>query len=125
MSNFPTLSKNSNINSYSQTIAQNPTLVSDMENGYQIVRAKYKNVALKFEFNYSLITDADKILLEDFEKDRSFQAGSFNWISPSDITYEVRFIENLKFTKERNAEDFWSVAIKIREIRPSSSVDIS
>ena len=92
-----------------------------MENGTQITRAKYTNVALKFEFKYSLITDADKILLEEFEKERSYKAGSFNWTSPAGTTYIVRFNENLKFTKERSAEDLWTVDIKVMEVRPNTS----
>jgi hypothetical protein len=124
MADFPTLSREPNRSNFVQSLIQDPTLVSEFENGYQIVRSKYSNVALKFEMTYSFLTNNDKDLLEEFEKDRSYKVGEFNWINPSDLkTYLVRFDENLKFTQE-TAEDFWNVKMVLVEIRPNTS-DVS
>lgn len=121
MSTFPTLSRLPNRASYTQTLAQDPTITSEFENGYQLSRAIYSNVALKFEFTLSFLTVADKILLENFEKEVSYRAGEFLWTSPADDTeYEVRFDNNLKFTEER-AENYWGVDITLIEIRPNTS----
>lgn len=124
MSDFPTVSRGPNRVGYMQSLLQDPTLISDFENGAQITRSRYENVALKFEFILSYLTSADKILLEDFQQEVSYRAGSFNWTSPFGITYIVRFNQILSFKQER-ANDHWNVAVKIAEIRPNTSEQIS
>ena len=125
MATFLTLSRLPDRASFKQSLVQDPTLVSDFENGYQITRAKYSNVAKKFEFTLSFLTDADKILLEDFEKTVNYRASEFDWVNPADdFTYEVRFDSNLIFTEER-AQNHWNVDIMIVEIRPNTNLDVS
>jgi len=126
MTDFPTLSKEANATDFTQTIASDPSIVSDFENGYQQARAKFTSVALRFEITYSFLTDDDKYILEEFEKSVSYRAGSFNWINPTDnLTYIVRFDNNLVFSKERILKNLWNVNIKFIEIRPNTSVNIS
>lgn len=121
---FPAVSRQPNRERYIQSLLQDPTISADFENGFQLARSKYSNVALKFEFTLSFLTAADKSLLESFEKERSYRAGEFNWTSPYGITYIVRFDINLVFTQER-ASNFWNVPITLVEIRPNTSEDIS
>ena len=121
---FPTITRQPNREGYVQSLLQDPTLVSDFENGWSMVRSKYNNVALMFEFMLSFLTSADKILLEDFEKVVSYKAGEFNWTSPFGITYIVRFNENLVFSQER-ANNYWNVSINLVEIRPNTTENIS
>ena len=121
MADFPTLSRQPNRDGYKQSLLQDPTISSDFENGYQITRSKYNNVALKFEMVFSFLLSADKVLLENFEKDRNYRVGEFNWVNPEDsLTYIVRFDNNLEFKQER-AEDFWNVAVTLVEIRPNTA----
>lgn len=121
---FPDLSRAPNRVGYVEGLLQDPTLVSDFENGYQLVRSKYENVALKFEFVLSFLTSADKILLEDFQQEVGHNAGSFNWTSPFGKTFIVRFNKTLTFKQER-ASNYWNVAVKLVEIRPNTSEQIS
>lgn len=125
MTDFPSLSKNSNRINFKQSLAVDPSLISKFENGAMQSRTKYSNVSLKFEFNYSFLNRSDKVLLEDFEKSVGYKGGSFNWENLADNkTYIVRFDNNLSFIQE-TMEDFWKVAIKLVEIRPNTSVNVS
>ncbi len=125
MTDFPSLSRSPNRDNFSQMLTVDPTITSEFENGFMLSRSKFENVALKFDFQYSFLTSADKIILEDFEKEVAYRAGSFNWDNPSDDNiYIVRFDNNLIFRQER-AQGFWSVDIKLVEIRPNTSNNVS
>ena len=115
MADFPTLSKNANRVNFQQRLSVDPSLVSKFENGAQQTRSKFTNVALKFNLSYSFLTEEDKELLEDFEREVGYRAGSFNWIDLStnpNKTYIVRFDKNLLFTQEQK-RDLWNIVIDV------------
>ena len=125
MTDFPTLSKQPNINFFSKEASQNPTIQSKMDDGRILSRAKYTSVPWKWSFRYSFLTNADKDLLEDFQKERGFSAGVFNWTSPSNsITYEVRFNSLMQFIMEP-LQNYWAVTVNLIESRPNSNEQIS
>jgi len=120
MPSFPTMSKSANISGFTRIAAINPTKSSQFSSGHQLTRAIFTNVPYKWSFQYNLLTNADKELLVDFEKEVKYTTSAFDWVNPSDnITYSVRFTKVLSFNMER-IENYWSVAIEVVERIPNS-----
>lgn len=70
------------------------TIKSDTEAGYVITRTRYSKIRKKFEVLYTLMSAADKALLEAFIDTVEGATDYFTWTHPaSGVAYTVRFSE--------------------------------
>lgn len=81
---------------------EDPAMRSETEGGYVITRARHTRAPRKtWAFGYKMLTNADRLALENFVT--TVRGGSliFTWLNPQDfVTYNVRFKELPKFGYE-------------------------
>lgn len=100
MADFPTLSTFPVEGSLKEVKVDN-TLRSKAEDGTVLTRSA--DTALKKEWEWDLrnLTDADYVLLDTLEDAMMIGAGVFNWThDKTGVTYEVRFVESIKFSNQ-------------------------
>ena len=123
MAVFPELSKEPNLQSFTEEKAVNPVITSTFENGFMQTRSKFTAVPKLWTFTYNFLTDQDKDILIGFEESVCYGATFFEFTNPADLrTYEVRFVEPLKYTHEPTILSRWSVKVSLVEARPNSEI---
>lgn len=100
---FPTLSGGTKPDAADFSVSyEDPALRTDMEGGYVVSRARHTRTPRKtFKVVYRNISNADKILIENFWN--TVRGGSviFDWVNPEDtLTYAVRFKDSLSSNYE-------------------------
>lgn len=73
---------------------KDPALRHEMDGGYVVTRARYTRPPRKtFTTGFTHISQADKVLLQNFFEARRGGANSFTWDDPVTlVTYTVRFV---------------------------------
>jgi hypothetical protein len=67
-------------------------------------------------FGYTLLTAADKVLLENLQTSIKIGAATFYWTNPSDdIEYELLLTSPMKFQVESRNFNYWNVRINATE----------
>ena len=113
---FPTLSVGVSFENFSQEVAYDPTIRSEMENGLVKTRTRFTVLDEKFSFGYHNLTAADKVLLETMQTTVHVGAGTIDWTNPDDsVLYEVRLTAPIKFTRTPNNTGFWTARIEFVE----------
>lgn len=86
---FPTLSVNPNFPI--EEGIEPSSIKSTFEAGYVLARAKFTRERNNFKLSYSLLSNADKVLLKD-HMDSVLDITPFNWTHPiTSVTYSVRY----------------------------------
>jgi len=117
--NFPTLSRSPTEGSFVESLVENPTLSSTMDDGTVITRAKHTLLKRKWQFRYNFLVHADKVLLETLQATVMVGAGTFNWTYPvlgKEVSIEVRLTEGLQFRLEPNNSSEWECSLVLQEI---------
>jgi len=121
MTAFPTLTAKPLATNWIELPSSDSTIRSETDGGITLSRARFTSKLKKWNINYPIISQADKILLENFERTINFGADSFTWTNPQDsLIYEVRlelFIE----LSILNDPDKWGAEFVLVEAYPNSS----
>lgn len=68
------------------------TLRNDMEGGYEQTRPRFTRIRTKFTLKYAVLSQADKVTLDNFVASVMGAANAFSWTHPTTGTvYTVRF----------------------------------
>ncbi len=117
MSNFPTLSVKPDAEGFDESAAIDPTLRSETESGKVLTRKRFTSAPQKWTIIYRLLSNADKILISNFEKSVGYGAGSFTWIHPvSEASYTVRFGSLVKYNLANSLNNDWDILMEIVQI---------
>lgn len=83
MAAYPTLtSDDPDPDAWKEGITEDPTIRSNKRNGMITTRARFTRVPRTWEFAYKLLSDADRQVLQIFERETAkFGAVSFDWIN--------------------------------------------
>tara|TARA_R100001086_G_scaffold249921_1_gene191836 strand:- start:1295 stop:1663 length:369 start_codon:yes stop_codon:yes gene_type:complete len=103
MADFPILSKDFDATSFSEK-SENPVVTGgETEGGYQYTRPRFTRRPRKtFTFAYSDISEAERLILQNFWDARLGGSGAFNWVHPvTGVTHNVRFGDQMELTFTR------------------------
>jgi hypothetical protein len=113
---FPTLSRSANHNNFNETLAYDPSIKSQFEDGAVLSRARFTTTKKKWNVQYNYLTDTDKSLLETLQETVMVGADTFNWTNPEDSsTYPVRLAEPIQFKMEPRELDLWEARLTLVE----------
>jgi phage-related protein len=93
MADFPILSNDFDAASFTEA-SENPSVAGgDTEGGYEISRARHtRRPRRTWTFRFGDITEAERVILQNFWDARFGGAGAFNWTHPiTAVVYNVRF----------------------------------
>lgn len=115
MANFPTLQRrgtethNPVVSEFNTALAHDPTIRSLSEGGYVTSRARFTRMTHRWNIVYQWLSQANKNTLKTFvESTVVGGSDNFNWINPEDsVTYDVRFLGEVKYTPHANANLLW------------------
>jgi hypothetical protein len=104
MQTFPALPSLSKPDSsqFSYTV-EDPSMGSETEGGYKITRARFRRTKLRrsWPLKYTMLTNSDRLALENFYNLVRGGSEIFQWTNPQDdLVYLVRFEGELKFGYE-------------------------
>jgi hypothetical protein len=109
---FPTLSVNPNY-PIEESI-ESSSIKSKFEAGYVLTRARFTRQRNIFKLSYSLLSNADKILLKA-HMDTVLDISTFDWTHPvSSVTYSVRYQSIPQFQYMQYQR--WSVSFILEQI---------
>lgn len=126
MADFPTLSQGPNVADFDESVAVDPTLRTEFENGYQLTRNRFTVVPKTWRLIFEHLTSADKTLLDTFEKTTVGYGGDeFDWENTEDgTTYTVKFAAPIKWRlnplNPKVPLKRWRAEITLVEANPSS-----
>jgi len=113
---FPTLSVYPNDDSFVETLAFDPSLRSQAEDGTVISRAKFTGVKKKFIVSYTYLPVADKVLLEALQLAVLVGADTIVWTHPiTDVVYTVRLAEPIEFSIKPQQATIWQAVFTLIE----------
>jgi len=113
---FPSLSCNPDADGFSQRPAADPTIRTDFQGGAMLSRPRITKAPRIWSFNYSDLTEADKLFLEAYEQAVKYGTSEFYWINPQDgNTYTVRFMDVLKWEYNNNNTGTWKTKVTLIE----------
>lgn len=115
---FPTLASKPD-SAGAKRSAEDPSMSVEMEGGYTYTRARFtRTPRKKWSMKYTFISDADRVLLENFWNTVRGGSESFFWFDPLDNTqYVVRFKKEINFTyKGRGGNHRWDVDFDLEEV---------
>lgn len=130
MANFPTLQRrgtethNPVIGELSNELAHDPTIRSSSEGGYVTSRARFTRMTNRWNVMYRWLSQANKNTLKAFVEGNADSvpvgvaggSDSFDWINPEDsVTYNVRFLGEVKYTPHDKANALWWIVEFILE----------
>lgn len=95
------------------------TVRVETEGGYVATRPRNTRPPRRqWTTGWSLITQPDKIRLDDFYEDMHGGANSFTWTDPANlIEYTVRFVGDLEFDYKGVGDTrLWAVKIKLEQV---------
>jgi len=118
---FPTLPSGKNIDSSKfETSKTDPAMKADMDGGYTVTRARFTRKPRKiFKCGFTMISGADKGVLDDFWDAARGGARSFEWLCPMDgIKYQVRFDSTeMTFTyRGAGGNHFWDCSFSLKQV---------
>ena len=117
---FPTLSVNPVVNSFGHEPSEDPVYRSDTKDGALLVRTRTTWIPLILPINYIAIGDADKELLETFEKDTLGCGGlRFMWTNPQNNKLYLAVL-NKQIDYKINPQghgDLWDVLLEFQVLR--------
>lgn len=114
---FPTLSRGDDSSKYSVEL-EDPAMKTSLEGGYVSSRAKHTRTPRKtWKIGYTLITNADKALLDAFWA--TVRGGSvvFDWTDPvSGTVFQVRFADKMNFQYVgRGNNKLWDLTLTLEQ----------
>jgi hypothetical protein len=111
MADFPNIGKPNSI----EEEWEDQGMSSRMEDGLEISRARFTRSRGTWVLHWNYLSDSDYDALMCFYKDTvKGKAEKFYWVHPvSALTYEVRFAEKNKFTRDPM---YWSGSVTLREV---------
>jgi hypothetical protein len=113
---FPELSTYASISGHKDTIAYDPSIRSQMEDGTIISRAKFTSTKKKFTLQYLNLTDNDKALLENMQEEAMVGADLITWTHPkTEKVYLVRLEKPLLFKMHNDDPTKWDVSLDFIE----------
>jgi len=117
MLTFPTISRSPHLDGFTEKVANDNTYKASFESGHVITRARYTRLPKAWGFQFTYITTADKLMLEQFQEGVALGGDSFYWehFKTSNI-HEVRLAKPMDFTLEAREPDLWRVKIEIEEV---------
>jgi hypothetical protein len=108
---FPTLSRGP---SKIDIDLEDNSLRSDQEGGYQISRARYTRIRHKINLTYPILTNADKIALNNWQLSLMGGSDKDTWTDPmTSITYTIRLDKPIKFSAVTTY--MWSCEFQMNE----------
>ena len=118
---YPTLSVKPDKESWDEGPLYDPVVRTGMDGGAQESWPSSTVVPKYWAFVYRDMPNADKVLLEDFEKKDVRYGGEFDWPHPFlSETHAVTFGQKLDFKLENTQQLKWRVAVKLIEANPTS-----
>jgi phage-related protein len=122
MADFPILTNNFDAGSFKES-SENPAVAGgDTEGGYDISRARHtRRPRRTFTFQFADISEAERVILQNFWDARLGGSGAFNWTHPiTAVVYNVRFDRQMTMDFSRSGYGFnhrWdSSTITLKEV---------
>jgi len=116
MADFPTLSRGVSLSNFKEELAYNPAIQSQAEDGTIISRGRFTGRKKEWEIEYTLLTEADKGLLDTLQAERNVSGNTFTWDHPkTDVEYSVRLKDPIEFRIEPSNHEKWSARFIIIE----------
>lgn len=113
---FPILSRGASFQNFTQDSPVDNTIRSEFADGSILTRARFTRMRKSNSFGYTLLTAADKVLLENLQTSIKIGAATFYWTNPSDdIEYELMLTSPMKFQVESRNFNYWNVRINATE----------
>ena len=110
---FPQLSYQS-YESWEETF-EDAVIRSPFEAGYELTRKRFTHVRKIWRIR-AILSEEDKNILQQFEKDTDYGANAFDWLNPEDnLIYTVRFAERITYRPVSNRK-FWDVTYTLVEV---------
>lgn len=96
-----------------------PTYRSPKESGLEKTYPMVSWVPEQFAFRYRYLSNADKVLLWDFEREVKFGSETFQWnhFETSDV-YGTRFAKKIEFKRETDRNGTWNVFVVLKQAVP-------
>jgi hypothetical protein len=114
---FPVLSRGASFQNFTQDSAVDSTIRSEFEDGTVLTRARFTRIPNTFNYGYSFLIAADKVLLENLQTSVKIGANTFYLTNPSDsVEYEVRLTSPMKFQVEPREFNHWRVFLNMAEV---------
>jgi hypothetical protein len=106
-----------------ETLASDPTIKTTHEGGSVQSRPRFTTLRKRWVLNYTLLTAADKTLLEAFQIEVLVGSYIFTWVHPKEDEtssggiYSVRLEDPIKFTSESPSvdPDAWRAVLALVE----------
>ena len=121
MSAYPSLSVKPDAEGFREGPAiDEPTYRSPKESGRVKTYPKVTWVPILFSFKYTQLSNADKVLLWNFERATvNYGANTFTWTHPeTTVVYTVRFSKPIDFTREDDQGLTWDVRVELEQAQP-------
>lgn len=117
MPTFPTLSTYPVDNNFNETLAYDPSIQSQSEDGTIISRARFTTTKKQWgDITYNNLTEADKLLLDAFQTTVMVGANTFTWTNPrDDLEYTVRFAGLIKYSIHPSLHGIWLASFSLVE----------
>ena len=110
---YPTITTQPDSDTYKEEPAADPTIRSAFENGALLTRPRFTKSMKKWTFGYSVLPNADKNTLENFEQNTAvYGSAQFNWIDPiNNVSHIVRFAQPVTYQLANNLQNDWIVSV--------------
>lgn len=117
MPTFPTLSQKPSIDGWGQKRAKDPTVRTDMENGFEQTYPAFTRKTKEWPIVYKALPTADMELIEAHEDSVNVGSQAFDWVNPADnVTYSVRFTAPVDYKLHDNSSNLWDVNFMLRQV---------
>ena len=116
MISFPTLSVKPSVRNFSQKTVVDPVHRVRFASGAVLTRPLFTSVPDAHQVNYARMPNADKVILEAWERDEARYGGEeFNWTNPKDEeTYVTHLVKPIKYTiHPRSSGNLWIVDFNV------------
>lgn len=114
---FPTLSQNPSVRPWGQKRAKDPTIRTDMENGFEQTYPAFTRLTKEWEVGYIALPTADMELIEAHEDDVKVGSEAFSWVNPIDnVSYDVRFTAPIDYKLHGDSSNLWEVNFTLRQV---------
>jgi len=109
---FPNLSKYPSDKYHIETLAYDPSIRTQAEDGVVMSRARFTTTKKRWEITYDNLTETDKGLLDTMQGDAMVGGDTITWTNPKDdIEYIVRLAEPIEFSMKVEDVSLWETTI--------------
>lgn len=124
MDNYPTLSQEPETKSFGHAFVGDVVHRAEFQSGALLTRPYFTDVPIQWGIQYTALSDTDKQILEQWEKDTiGFGGTSFSWANPKDgNTYEGILAAPIVYkinsqSSGKISENVWTITFEIITLR--------